>query len=130
MVDFGFRQGTSEFSTAGIERAISRIENERERRRGPKDAVYGWTLNKGVALIGATIIRSNLWWHPMKTLFLLRCLCNVRVSILRFNSKKWGQTFLVSVQGSGFLNPDSVTVYKKKWKNNETKSYCDSMQLH
>jgi peptide deformylase len=25
---------------------MSRIENERERRRGPKDAVYGWTLNK------------------------------------------------------------------------------------
>ena len=23
---------------------MSRIENERERRRGPKDAVYGWTL--------------------------------------------------------------------------------------
>jgi hypothetical protein len=24
---------------------MSRIENEREHRRGPKDAVYGWTLN-------------------------------------------------------------------------------------
>jgi len=43
MVDFGFRQGPSEFSTAGIA-VISRIENQRERRRGPKDAVYGWTL--------------------------------------------------------------------------------------
>jgi hypothetical protein len=44
MVDFGFRQGPSEFSTAGIARAMSRIENERERRRGPKDAVSGWKL--------------------------------------------------------------------------------------
>jgi len=25
---------------------MSKIENERERRRGPKDAVYGWTLFK------------------------------------------------------------------------------------
>jgi len=24
---------------------MSRIENERERRRGPEDAVYGWTLS-------------------------------------------------------------------------------------
>jgi hypothetical protein len=31
-------------SPTGIERAMSRIENEGERRRGPKDAVYGWTL--------------------------------------------------------------------------------------
>jgi hypothetical protein len=57
MVDFGFRQGLSEFSTApvrsagptgqaGIARAIPRIENEGERRRGPKDAVYVWTLPK------------------------------------------------------------------------------------
>ena len=36
MVDFGFRQGPSEFSTAGIARAMLRIENERERRWGPK----------------------------------------------------------------------------------------------
>jgi hypothetical protein len=44
MVDFGFRQGPGEFSTAGIARAMWRIENERERRREPKDAVSGWTL--------------------------------------------------------------------------------------
>ena len=44
MADFGFRQGPSEFSTTGIACAMSRIENERERRRGPKDAVSGWTL--------------------------------------------------------------------------------------
>jgi len=48
MADFGFRQGPSEFSTAPktsrdlrqASRTMSRIENERERRRGPKDAVY------------------------------------------------------------------------------------------
>ena len=26
--------------------AFARIENVRERRRGPKDAVYGWTLTE------------------------------------------------------------------------------------
>ncbi len=31
-------------------------------------------LDKGFALIGVTIIRSNRWWHPMKTPFLLCCL--------------------------------------------------------
>jgi hypothetical protein len=45
MVGFGFQQGPSEFSTAGIMRAMSRIENERERGRGPKDAIYGRALN-------------------------------------------------------------------------------------
>ena len=52
-VDFGFRQGPSEFSTAGIARAISRIENKRERCREPKDAVSGWALvnfKRGVTL--------------------------------------------------------------------------------
>jgi hypothetical protein len=43
MVDFGFQQGPSEFSTIGIVcKPIPRIENEREQRWGAKDAVYGW----------------------------------------------------------------------------------------
>jgi len=63
MVGFAFRQGSSEFSTApvrsagptgqaGIAHAILRIENERERRRGPKDGVYGWTLEFHTINIG------------------------------------------------------------------------------
>jgi hypothetical protein len=40
---FCFSARANEFSTAGIG-AILRIENERERRRKPKDAVYGWTI--------------------------------------------------------------------------------------
>jgi len=31
-------------------------------------------LDKGFALVGATIIRSNRWRHPMKIPFLLCCL--------------------------------------------------------
>jgi hypothetical protein len=31
-------------------------------------------LDKGFALIGVTIIRSNNWWHPMLMFFLLCCL--------------------------------------------------------
>jgi hypothetical protein len=40
IVDFGFRQGPREFSTADIA-CYFEVENERERRRGPKDAVSG-----------------------------------------------------------------------------------------
>ena len=37
-VDFALRQGHSEWATAGVAHATSRIDNERERRRGVKDA--------------------------------------------------------------------------------------------
>jgi hypothetical protein len=43
MVDFGFRQGPSEFSTAGITRHFEDWKRAKT-PQGPKDAVYGWTL--------------------------------------------------------------------------------------
>ena len=42
-INFGFRQGPSEFSTAGIARHFEDWKRART-PPGPKDAVYGWTL--------------------------------------------------------------------------------------
>ncbi len=46
MVDFGSDQGRSDFETGGVANATSRISKERERRAGPKKAVYGRTLER------------------------------------------------------------------------------------
>jgi hypothetical protein len=58
MVDLGSGQGPSEFSTTGIEWAIPRIENERKRRPGSKDAFLdGRYLNSPASvslIVGAT----------------------------------------------------------------------------
>ena len=44
MVDFGSGQGRSDFETAGVGWATSRISKSGERRPGPKDAVSRQTF--------------------------------------------------------------------------------------
>jgi hypothetical protein len=60
MVDFGSGQGRRDYETAG---AAPRISKYRERRPGPKDAVYGWALEGGFNPYGPAAFNSI---HPRR----------------------------------------------------------------